>query len=146
MRQTPCNVDRRSARGLGRNKETAAATARGGIGALGLNGVEARNAALYFPRVIESDPQLDGQLDTFVPVASSPASWPAPTASAASGKRLPARRLVNGTQRLQANLNDAENGMLNPLGINCLRVISRRGASRLGRPHPARCRSDGGRI
>jgi phage tail sheath protein FI len=28
---------------------------------------------------------------------------------------------LNGTQGLQASLNDAENGTLNPLGINCLR-------------------------
>src|SRR5262245_49870165 len=49
------------------NKETAAAKARDGLAALGLNGNEARNAALYFPRVQESDPKLDGQLDTFVP-------------------------------------------------------------------------------
>jgi phage tail sheath protein FI len=51
----------------GVNKETAAAKAVAGLSVLGLSGVEARNAALYFPRVIESDPQLNGQLDTFVP-------------------------------------------------------------------------------
>ena len=51
----------------GANKDTAAANAVAGLSALGLTGVEARNAALYFPRVTESDPQLNGQLDTFVP-------------------------------------------------------------------------------
>ena len=30
---------------------------------------------------------------------------------------------INGIQDLQVNLNDPENGMLNPLGINCLRVF-----------------------
>jgi phage tail sheath protein FI len=30
---------------------------------------------------------------------------------------------LNATQGLQANLNDAENGTLNPLGINCLRFF-----------------------
>src|SRR5205807_3590083 len=49
------------------NKDTAAATAKAGLPALGLTGVDARNAALYFPRVTESDPKLDSQLDTFVP-------------------------------------------------------------------------------
>ncbi len=108
----------------GANKETAAAKAVAGLSALGLTGVEARNAALYFPRVIESDPQLNGQLDTFVPcgiVAGVMARtdtqrgvWKAPAGLDAS---------LNGTQGLQASLNDAENGMLNPLAINCLRFF-----------------------
>ncbi len=108
----------------GVNKETAAAKAVAGLSALGLTDVEARNAALYFPRVIQSDPQLNGQLDTFVPcgiVAGVMARtdtqrgvWKAPAGLDAS---------LNGTQGLQANLNDAENGMLNPLAINCLRFF-----------------------
>lgn len=108
----------------GANKDTAAGTAKDGLSALGLNGIEARNAALYFPRVVQSDPNLGGQLDTFVPcgiVAGIMARtdtqrgvWKAPAGLDAS---------VNGTAALQANLNDAENGMLNPLGINCLRVF-----------------------
>jgi uncharacterized protein len=108
----------------GANKETAAATARDGLSALGLTGVEARNAALYFPRVQQSDPNLDGQLDVFVPsgiVAGVMARtdtnrgvWKAPAGLDAS---------VNGVAGLEVNLNDAENGMLNPLGINCLRLF-----------------------
>ncbi|WP_449426361.1 phage tail sheath family protein, partial [Rhodanobacter lindaniclasticus] len=90
--------------------------------ALGLNGVAARNAALYFPRVIESDPKRQGQLDTFVPcgiVAGVMARtdtqrgvWKAPAGIDAA---------LNGVQGLAVPLNDAENGMLNPLGVNCLR-------------------------
>ena len=38
----------------GANKETAAATARDGLSGLSLSGIEARNAALYFPRVLQS--------------------------------------------------------------------------------------------
>jgi len=108
----------------GANKDTAAATARDHLSDLGLTGTEARNAALYFPRVVESDPQLGGQLDTFVPsgiIAGVMARtdtqrgvWKAPAGLDAA---------VSGTQGLQANLNDPENGMLNPLGINCLRFF-----------------------
>jgi len=108
----------------GANSATAAATAKAHLSDLGLTGVEARNAALYFPRVTQSDPMLDGQTDTFVPcgiVAGVMARtdtqrgvWKAPAGLDAS---------VSGTQGLQANLNDAENGMLNPLGINCLRFF-----------------------
>ena len=108
----------------GANKDTAAATARDHLSDLGLTGVEARNAALYFPRVVESDPQLGGQLDTFVPCGiiagvmartdTQRGVWKAPAGLDAA---------VSGTQGLQANLNDPENGMLNPLGINCLRFF-----------------------
>lgn len=106
------------------NKDTAAAKARDGLAALGLSGEAARNAALYFPRVLESDPLRDGQTDTFVPcgiiagvMARTDAKrgvWKAPAGLDAS---------INGTQGVNVNLNDAENGMLNPLGINCLRAF-----------------------
>jgi phage tail sheath protein FI len=92
------------------------------LAALGLTGTAARNAALYFPRVIESDPKRQGQLDTFVPcgiVAGVMARtdtqrgvWKAPAGIDAA---------LNGVQGLAVALNDAENGMLNPLGVNCLR-------------------------
>jgi phage tail sheath protein FI len=72
--------------------------------------------------VIESDPKRQGQLDTFVPcgiVAGVMARtdtqrgvWKAPAGIDAA---------LNGVQGLAATLNDAENGMLNPLGVNCLR-------------------------
>jgi phage tail sheath protein FI len=89
---------------------------------LGLSGPAARNAAVFFPRVIESDPARQGQLDTFVPcgiVAGVMARtdtqrgvWKAPAGLDAA---------LNGVQGLSAVLTDAENGMLNPLGVNCLR-------------------------
>ncbi len=89
---------------------------------IGLTGDRARNAALFFPRVIESDPLRDGQLDTFVPCGiiagvmartdTQRGVWKAPAGLDAS---------LNGTQGLTVNLTDPENGMLNPLGVNCLR-------------------------
>jgi phage tail sheath protein FI len=91
---------------------------------LGLNGEAARNAALYFPRVIAADPLRGSQLDTFVPcglVAGVMARtdgrrgvWKAPAGVDAS---------VNGIVGLETGLTDDENGMLNPLGINCLRTF-----------------------
>ncbi|PXF58236.1 MAG: phage tail protein [Deltaproteobacteria bacterium] len=106
------------------NKETAAATARDGLSGLGLSGTDARNAALYFPRVRQVDLLRDGQLDTFVScgiVAGVMARtdvqrgvWKAPAGLDAA---------LNGIQGLEVNLTDAENGMLNPLGINCLRIF-----------------------
>jgi phage tail sheath protein FI len=108
----------------GANKDTAAGDAVKGFPTLGLGGLIARNAALYFPRVIQSDPQREGQLDTFVPcgmVAGVMARtdtqrgvWKAPAGIDAT---------LNGVQALQVNLTDDENGMLNPLGVNCLRFF-----------------------
>ncbi len=106
----------------GKNKDTASANAKAGLSGLGLAGTDARNAALYFPRVIQADPKREGQSDTFVPCGivaglmartdTSRGVWKAPAGLDAA---------LNGIQGLQVNLNDAENGMLNPLGINCLR-------------------------
>lgn len=89
---------------------------------LGLSGVEARNAALYFPRVIQADPLQEGQLDTFVPcgivagvMARTDAQrgvWKAPAGLDAT---------LNGIQGLTVKLTNEENGALNPVGINCLR-------------------------
>jgi phage tail sheath protein FI len=103
-------------------KETAAAKAVAGLAALGLTGLPSRNAAIYFPRVLESDPNHNGQTDTFVPCGiiaglcaatdSSRGVWKAPAGLDAA---------LLGIQGLQVNLTDAENGQLNPLGINCLR-------------------------
>jgi uncharacterized protein len=95
-----------------------------GLTDLGLSGLNARNVALYFPRVLQADPQREGQIDTFAPsgiIAGVMAStdvqrgvWKAPAGIDAA---------LNGVQGLQVNLTDDENGTLNPLGINCLRTF-----------------------
>ena len=99
-----------------------AAAARDGLDALGLSGTAARNAAIYFPRVLQSDPEREGQIGIFVPcgivagvMARTDAQrgvWKAPAGIDAA---------MNGVQGLSVDLTDAENGMLNPLGVNCLR-------------------------
>ena len=100
-----------------------AAKARAGLdGDIALKGLEARNAALYFPRVIQANPLLNGQPETFVPcgvvagvIARTDATrgvWKAPAGTDAA---------LRGTQGLSVTLTDLENGMLNPLGINALR-------------------------
>jgi phage tail sheath protein FI len=106
------------------NKDIAAMTAKNKFSTLGLSGDDARNAALFFPRVLQFDPLRDGQIDAFAPCGiiagvmartdSTRGVWKAPAGLDAS---------LNGIQGLNVNLNDAENGMLNPLGINCLRAF-----------------------
>ena len=56
--------------------------------------------------------------------ARSPGSTPAPTPRAASGRRRPGPRpRLRGVQALDYVLTDPENGVLNPLGLNCLRTF-----------------------
>jgi len=100
----------------------AVANAISGLNGLNLSGDSARNAALYFPRVLESDPKRDGQIGTFVPCGiiagvmartdTARGVWKSPAGIDAS---------LNSVQGLQMDLSDDQNGQLNPLGINCLR-------------------------
>jgi phage tail sheath protein FI len=111
------------------NAATAANTAKGkfsnpAVGDLNLSGDAARNAALYFPRVIEADPLSAGQFDTFVPCGIV-AGIMASTDSARGVWKAPAGldAALGGIAGLEVNLTNDENGMLNPLGINCLRTF-----------------------
>lgn len=91
---------------------------------LQINGEIARYAAVYFPRVIKADLALNNQEAVFAAsgmiagvIASTDAQrgvWKAPAGVDAG---------LNGIVRLEVNLTDKENGLLNPLGINCLRTF-----------------------
>jgi len=91
-------------------------------GDLGIAGEDARNAAVYFPRVVKSDPMLNGHLGVFPPcgiIAGIMSRtdvrrgvWKAPAGQDAS---------LNGIAGLEVKMTDMENGVLNPIGINCLR-------------------------
>ena len=82
------------------------------------------NAALYFPRIMSPDSLQEGRLGTYVPsgvmaglMARNDAQrgvWKAPAGIEATLKGVPA---------LTVQLTDAENGELNPRGINCLRTF-----------------------
>ncbi len=100
----------------------AASAAATGLSGLGLTGDASRNAALFFPRVLASDPKLDNQISTFVP-SGIIAGVMARTDTARGVWKSPAGTdaALNGVTGLQVNLSDDQNGQLNPLGINCLR-------------------------
>jgi hypothetical protein len=87
-----------------------------------LAGPAARNAALFSRascRLIRCG--RTRLMNSFL-AASSPGSWRA-TDAARGVWKAPAGldAALQGVRALKVNLNDAENGMLNPLGINCLR-------------------------
>jgi phage tail sheath protein FI len=96
--------------------------AQGGTGIL--TGDIARNAAIYFPKVKQADPQLGGLVDTFVP-SGTIAGVIARTDTQRGVWKAPAGldAALNGVLGLELDMTDAENGLLNPLGINCLRTF-----------------------
>lgn len=83
-----------------------------------------RNAALYFPRIRRPDLLRGGATADFAACGSvagiyartdaSRGVWKAPAGTEAG---------LSGVSGLTVPLTDAENGRLNPLGINCLRTV-----------------------
>lgn len=92
------------------------------ISDLGLSGTAARNAAVYYPRVLQSDPLRGNMQDQFVPCGSvagiisrtdtQRGVWKAPAGLDAA---------LAGVDALSLKLTDSDSGFLNPQGINCLR-------------------------
>jgi phage tail sheath protein FI len=86
--------------------------------------LRSRNAALYFPRVDISDP-LNGFRLRPSPVSGTLAGLYARTDATRGVFKAPAGTdaSLTGVQRLEYNVIDGENGVLNPLGINALRTF-----------------------
>lgn len=95
--------------------------AKTGVAAIGTN---SKNAALFFPRLKQPNPLRDNQIEDFVPCGAvagifartdtQRGVWKAPAGLDAT---------LVGVSQLSVLLTDAENGELNPLGINCLRTM-----------------------
>jgi hypothetical protein len=90
---------------------------------LGANGnIRSRNSALYFPRIAIPDPLNNYRLRPTPPsgtmaglyatIDGTRGVWKAPAGTEA---------VLGGVQQLQYNATNAENGIINPLAINCLR-------------------------
>jgi phage tail sheath protein FI len=86
--------------------------------------LRSRNSALYFPRLDIADPLNGFRLRATPPsgtiaglyarIDGARGVWKAPAGTEAS---------LSGAQSLEYKLTDGENGVLNPLAINCLRVF-----------------------
>jgi phage tail sheath protein FI len=100
----------------------------GAIAALGadvlISSANKKNAAFYFPRLRVANPLKKNLLEEYVPCGavagvfartdSQRGVWKAPAGQEAG---------LTGVGDLVYKLTDKENGLLNPLGINCLRVF-----------------------
>ncbi|MFJ2578025.1 phage tail sheath family protein [Kitasatospora aureofaciens] len=101
--------------------DVARAAAPGGSG-LPLTGDVARNAAVYFPRVLIADTEQQNLVRDFPPCGVVAGVW-ARTDVARGVWKAPAGTDagLNGVIAPQVPMTDPENGILNPLGVNCLR-------------------------
>jgi phage tail sheath protein FI len=91
-----------------------------------LNDVNARNAAMYFPRINAADaaPGQNGRIREFAACGAvagvwartdvTRGIWKAPAGTDAS---------LSGVTGMTVKMTDLENGRLNPLGLNCLREL-----------------------
>lgn len=87
-------------------------------------GTKSRNAAVFFPRLRQPNPLRDNQVEDFSPSGAiagvfartdgQRGVWKAPAGIEAT---------LMGVPQLSVPLTDAENGELNPLGLNCLRSM-----------------------
>ncbi len=87
-------------------------------------GTRSKNAALYFPRIVQPNPLRGQQLETFAACGAvagviARVDGAAGVWKAAAGQEA----TLLGVPQLGYQLTDQENGELNPLGINCLRLL-----------------------
>jgi phage tail sheath protein FI len=97
--------------------------AQTGLTALGW--ATSKNAALYFPRIRKTDPTLaDGKIEVDFAPCGAVAGVFARTDGERGVWKAPAGldAVLRGAPKLSVSLTDDQNGVLNPLGINCLRV------------------------
>ncbi len=83
-----------------------------------------KNAAIFFPRIKKSNPLRDNQVEEFAPcgaIAGVMARTDATRGVWKAAAGLDAR--LQGVIEPSISLTDAENGELNPLGVNCLRRL-----------------------
>jgi phage tail sheath protein FI len=89
-----------------------------------VDAVRHKNAATYFPRTVSGDPLNEFRPRTFG-ASGTIAGLYARTDAARGVWKAPAgtEATLRNIQRFDYKLNDAENGVLNPLGISCLRTF-----------------------
>jgi uncharacterized protein len=87
-------------------------------------GTRSINAAIFFPRLKQPNPLRNNQIEDFVPCGAVAGIF-ARTDSQRGVWKAPAglEATLVGVPQLSVPLTDAENGELNPLGINCLRAF-----------------------
>lgn len=94
--------------------------------------IDTKYAALYYPWVIVSNPlSKPGRDDIPKEIALPPSGFVSGIYARNDTQRgvwkAPANEVVTGALRFETDINFAQQEMLNPLGVNCLRYLSGRG-------------------
>jgi phage tail sheath protein FI len=99
-------------------------TKKDAIDGLSNLGTKSKNAALFFPRLKQPNPLNSNRVETFVPCGAVAGIF-ARTDTTRGVWKAPAglEATLVGVPELSVPLTDAENGELNPLGVNCLRTM-----------------------
>jgi phage tail sheath protein FI len=86
-------------------------------------GTVSKNAAIFFPRLRQPNPLRENQIESFAPCGAVAGVMARTDASRGVWKAAAGlEATLRGVPGLTLPLTDAENGQLNPLGINCLRT------------------------
>ncbi|MCW2699633.1 MAG: putative Phage tail sheath protein [Blastococcus sp.] len=94
------------------------------VRALGLTGQAARNAAVFFPRILSADPQRGGQVESFPPCGAVAGTMARTDAARGVWKAAAgADAGLVGTAGLAEDLTDDQNAVLNRVGVNPLRNL-----------------------
>lgn len=101
-------------------------TVRSWPAARGLTGDAARNGAMYFPRIRRPDPLRNGAAGDFV-ACGAVAGVIGRTDADHGVWKAPSNAGLSGVTGLTVALTDAQNGILNSSGINCLRTLPGKG-------------------
>lgn len=87
--------------------------------------IASNSAALYYPWIIVSAPSTNAEIQ--VPPSGAICGIYVDNDMQNGVFKAPANITIRGAIGFEFNLNEAENGVLNPLGINCLRSFPNRG-------------------
>jgi len=83
-----------------------------------------KNAAIFFPRLLQPNPLRENKIESFVPCGAVAGVF-ARTDAQRGVWKAPAEldETLVGVPQLTVSLTNEENGQLNPLGVNCLRTM-----------------------
>jgi len=85
-------------------------------------------AALYYPWIEVSNPvATNGDTEILVPPSGHMAGIWARTDDTRGVWKAPANEVIRGALNVEMNITKAEQGLLNPIGINCIRPFGTRG-------------------
>ena len=117
------------------------------LASLNLAGDRTQNAVAYFPRVLEVDPLRSNTVDGFA-VCGVVAGVMARTDAQRGVWKAPAGidAGMSGIAGLEVNMTDADNGRINPVGVNALRIVPDHRQRGLGGADAARRRRAGERV